>query len=364
MRSILVGLACLTFILAVPQLYAEKVSEVTKEKLRQQVELTGTVESFQASRSERAPNSFKLKDDSGTIRVCIWPDVFEKVQGRDALKPGAKVSLKGSVAEFRDAIEVHVKAPEDIKIEGAAATATAPATSSSAPSSASNAPAPAAAASSSDVTPISSITNSVIGQNFTIQGEVVSARAPSSDRAPYILKVKDATGSIDVVFWKDFAEKLSDGQKVNTGDKVRVTGKLGEFRGSLQLKPESPSDIKTPKTDPALFKDSQTQKPAEQPQGAAQRVPLSQIASADPGQIVTVSGKVVTVEKMRLGQKVVLSDGNSRATVLIWSTASGLKPAIERLRGGEQLQLRARVDRLDSTPILVVTKPEEILYIG
>lgn len=335
-------------------------AQITQDKLGQVVELQGTVKSFQPSRSERAPNSFKLEDSAGSIRVAIWPDVFSKISQNAAIRDGAKVKVKGKVAEFRGALEIHVNSPNDIQVEGASTTEPASATPAAQPVSPQATTSPAA---TGGVTPIAQITNDKIGQKFTIQGTITSARRPSSERAPYILKVKDASGSIDVVFWQDLADKLSDAQKPNEGEVIRVTGTLGEYRGNLQLKPQSPTDIQTEKTNPEL-KNATPSAGAQSPQAGAPTAPAADFSSASEGTVVEVTGRVVKVERFRLGQTVTVSDGKQTWEVIIWSTASGFRPAIERLRGGEDVKLRARVHTVDGKKLLVVSSSDEILFVG
>jgi exonuclease VII large subunit len=123
MKNLLVtAAACLCF--AVNGLAAEKVSDVTRDKLGQEISLQGTVSSFRASKGEKSPNSFTLKDASGETRVVIWPDAFSKVDGKDALqKDGATVSVSGEVAEYREKVEVHVKDASKVKVAGGSAAA-------------------------------------------------------------------------------------------------------------------------------------------------------------------------------------------------------------------------------------------------
>lgn len=94
-----------------------KVSDVTKDKIGQTVSLQGTASSFRASKGEKSPSSFMLKDSSGETRVVIWPDVYGKITGKVALeKDGAQVKVDGEVAEYRDKIEVHVKDAASVKV--------------------------------------------------------------------------------------------------------------------------------------------------------------------------------------------------------------------------------------------------------
>jgi len=352
-------LSLVTVLLAWSLAAAVPVSEVTRDKLDSMVEISGTVERFSASRSERAPNSFYLKDASGSIRVCIWPDVFEQVASKDALKNGAQVTVSGRVNEFRGNIEVHVRNATDVKIGGATpvAPAATPAATPAAVAASASAPATAAAP-AAGITPAGSVTSAMVDKVITIRGTVKSTRKPWNERAPYIIKVADSSGAIDVVFWSDLADKLSEGQKVKEGDAVEVTGRVNDFRGTMQLKLEDPANLKTQATDPSL----KPAAPAEsKPQADAQTMPLKDIVAAPAGSLVKVSGKVEKVEEIRAGRQLVLADDTGTATVLLWDTALGLKPQARWLKPSSELTVIARVADHQGERLLAVTQADDVI---
>ncbi|MCX7719179.1 MAG: OB-fold nucleic acid binding domain-containing protein [Candidatus Sumerlaeaceae bacterium] len=342
------------FLIAVSLAAAIPVSQVTREKMDSTVEISGTVERFTASRSERAPNSFYLKDATGSIRVCIWPDVFSQIASKDALKNGAQVTVSGKVNEFRGNLEVHVRDAASVQIAGAPS-ASAGATSPSRPA----APASVGAvAPGAGITPAGSVTSAMVDKTITIRGSVKSARKPWNERAPYIIKVADASGSLDVVFWSDVADRLTEGQKVKEGDTVEVTGKVNDFRGTMQLKLEDPANLKTQATDPSL-------KPAApagtEPKVEVPAVPLKDVAAAPSGSLVKISGKVEKVEEIRAGRQLVLSDPTGTATVLLWDTALGLKPEARWLKPSSELTVVARVADHQGQRMLAVTQADELI---
>jgi DNA/RNA endonuclease YhcR with UshA esterase domain len=353
-------LSMVTVLLAWPLGAAVPVSEVTRDKLDSMVEISGTVERFSASRSERAPNSFYLKDASGSIRVCIWPDVFEQVASKDALKNGAQLTVSGRVNEFRGNLEVHVREAADVKIGDAARTAASPAAPTARPAAvAASASAPVtAAAPAAGITPAGSVTSAMVDKIITVRGTVKSARKPWNERAPYIIKVADSSGAIDVVFWSDLADKLSEGQKVKEGDAVEVTGRVNDFRGTMQLKLEDPANLKTQATDPSLKPAAPTE---SKPQADAPTMPLKDIAAAPAGSLVKVTGKVEKVEEIRAGRQLVLADGTGTATVLLWDTALGLQPQARWLKPSSELTVVARVADHQGERLLAVTQADDVI---
>ena len=61
------------------------------------------------------------------------------------------------------------------------------------------------------------------------------------------------------------------------GEQVRITGKVNEFKGNLQIKLDGPEALKTQKSDPALFKPA-AGAAAGSPQAAAPAAKLGDIA--------------------------------------------------------------------------------------
>ena len=180
------------------------------------------------------------------------------------------------------------------------------------------------------VIPISAITNDKEGDTVTISGKVASMRKIPGDNSPYIIRVTDPTGSIDVVFWKDLADQLTPQQKATVGDKIRATGKVNSHRGTLQLKLDGAEGLRTDKSHPGLFKDAK-QTTGSQPQTKARTISAKELASTQLQERVTLSAHVAAVEPIRTGRRVTLEQDGAKATILLWDTAEGLKPEVHTL---------------------------------
>ncbi len=93
------------------------------------------------------------------------------------------------------------------------------------------------------ITSINSITQASIGQRVTLKATITSVWVFREAKGRS-LKISDGTGSIDVVIWKDLYNQISRRNALVKGTKVQVSGEIGSYRESLQIKPKSPGDIR------------------------------------------------------------------------------------------------------------------------
>lgn len=348
------------------------ISSLNTASIGQTVVVAGEITEFTASRSERAPNSFQLKDSTGQIRVAIWPDVFGQIANSAELKAGAKVTVRARASEFRSQVELHVNAAGDVAIGAAKLGPTSPAKTVATGAQATSAPAstgnifcqsaPAAASAAPVEVTIDKITKETMGQFVTFLGTVASVRKPTSDTAPYIVKITEGANSIDVVFWQTSVDKMTDSQKPNMGDRVRITGKVNEHRGNLQVRVDDPKGLQTRRSAPDVVPEASVSATTA-PVSAARPIKLGEIASAATGERVRLAGKVQTIKPIRAGRELVLSDNGTTARVLLWDTAEGMNPKTRSLAPAQSLELQGKVADAAGQKALVVERPEEILSI-
>jgi hypothetical protein len=92
------------------------ISSINTGLLMQEVAVRGTVTVYKPPTSEKAPHSFMLKDDTGAMRVVIWQRDWDKIDFRnDLMQPGATVTAKLRVADFKGSVELHLEAAERIR---------------------------------------------------------------------------------------------------------------------------------------------------------------------------------------------------------------------------------------------------------
>lgn len=91
------------------------ISSINSSMLMQEVAVRGTVTVYKPPTSEKAPHSFMLKDDTGAMRVVIWQRDWDKIDFRTELQPGATVTAKLRVADFKGNIELHLEAADRVR---------------------------------------------------------------------------------------------------------------------------------------------------------------------------------------------------------------------------------------------------------
>jgi len=76
---------------------------ITPEDIGRTVFISGTIESI-----DRFENGvrFRLEDNTGSIRLVLFSNVYDQLENGDALREGVSVSALGRVSEFNGALEV------------------------------------------------------------------------------------------------------------------------------------------------------------------------------------------------------------------------------------------------------------------
>jgi len=91
---------------------------------------------------------------------------------------------------------------------------------------------------------VASISRADIKQYRTIQGQVTSYKAPTSDRAPHSLLVQDPTGIIRVAIWNDVWQQIPFRDRLTQpGTGISATVQVAEYRGNLEGHLNRPTDI-------------------------------------------------------------------------------------------------------------------------
>jgi DNA/RNA endonuclease YhcR with UshA esterase domain len=239
--------AVLCAVLVIPYLAfaaeTKKVSDISKDNLAQEIAVEGTASSFRASTGEKSPNSFKLKDSSGSIRIVIWPDVFDEIAGKDLLeKDGSHVKAEGKLAEYRDNLEIHVDKADAVKISAAEGGTSTSAETAKPPrrrvsKNSENSEVPNSQA--------SDLTKDKLGKTVELKGTASSFRESKGEKSPNLFTLKDASGEITVVIWPDVYEKISNKESLETdGSNITLQGKVSEYKGKIQVSVNDAATVK------------------------------------------------------------------------------------------------------------------------
>ncbi len=108
---------------------------------------------------------------------------------------------------------------------------------------------PATASSSeafADAIPADQVKREQVGQEITITGTVVGFEASGGPRIPFIATLAQrSTDPVEVVYWEQTATEIHAGRSLPTrGDKISAKGTLTDYKGRLQIKVNSPRQIK------------------------------------------------------------------------------------------------------------------------
>jgi DNA/RNA endonuclease YhcR with UshA esterase domain len=158
---------------------------------------------------------FTLDDGTGQLAMVLFQDTYAAVAGIEDLRLGAEVLAQGEIGTFNDEIQMVPKTAEDVQILQAGQTQLQP-------------------------VPIADITLTDSGQLLTVEGQV---RGFDYFSLGARMQVKDDTGSIDVVLWQNVLDFVPEAKNLISGPQIRLTGKIGEYRGRLQIVPQIGFDV-------------------------------------------------------------------------------------------------------------------------
>ncbi len=325
-----------------------------------------------------------LDDGSGRVAVVLWQSVHENAGNPAAIDLGALVRVLGEVNVYRGELEVVPALAADVQVlAGAPAaeetalptdravrtptrTQTLTATAQPAPSvRPSETPelgtiAPPATAIVSPslppaqaldetptpplpVTSIGAISTDRVGQQVTVEGEVVAA---ASFSAGFKFTISDGTGQVVLLMWHEIYDSCWDASQINLGARVRATGEVALYKGELQIQPGFGGDV-------------------EAITGSDPWAPMRDIGSlggGDEGQRVMIEGDVLRVEGLSSAVKVFLGDDTGEVVVFIWrnildrvaaNTALGTPGSRVRVVGTVDLY-RSNLEVIPALPVDVV----------
>jgi DNA/RNA endonuclease YhcR with UshA esterase domain len=139
-------------------------------------------------------------------------------------------------------------------------------------------------------------------------------------------------GSGPAVVWMPNAlySQLVDPEGWNVGGVARVTGRVSDYKGEIEIVPQHVRDVVIVARAPPLGgADAQT----------------GSLSSADVGRRVTVEGTVVAMNPFSAGAKCILDDGSGPVVLLLWQNILDALPNREMLVSGIRVRVRGWVDK-------------------
>ncbi|MBC7226478.1 MAG: hypothetical protein H5T61_04515 [Thermoflexales bacterium] len=275
------------------------------------VTLRGTVRQAEAF---SAGYRMLLEDDTGSVTVLLWQDLYRALSDPAALQAGAQLEVTGEVSLYRNSLEVIPVRPRDVVLLTVTPSARA--------------------------LPISALAGEPLGAMVTVEGTVVEAE---SFQNGFRLTLDDGTGQVVLLLWLSVYDELPDPASLREGARVRATGELEEYQGQREVVPARGTDV-------AVIQ------PAEVPP----RREIASITPADRGATVTVEGAVVRSEPFSQGYRVWVDDGSGEVLVLLWQNIYERVAGREQLAPGAQVQVTGIVEEYRGTLEIVPPLPGDV----
>jgi DNA/RNA endonuclease YhcR with UshA esterase domain len=171
-----------------------------------------------------------------------------------------------------------------------------------------------------------SLSLALVGRFVTVQGRIEQATLLSAGCKSV---VNDGSGPAAIWMPNALYGQLVDPEGWNVGGVVRVSGRVSEYEGDLEIVPQSPDAIViVQRSLPASSRDVQ----------------IGNLSEADLGRRVTVEATVVNVEPFSAGVKCLLEDGSGRIILLLWQNVMDALPDKGALTVGGYVRASGWVD--------------------
>jgi DNA/RNA endonuclease YhcR with UshA esterase domain len=303
-----------------------------------------------------------LADDTGAVTLLLWQDFYDALPPSALPGPGAAARVQGLVAEYRGELEIVPELAADVVALAQAEAALPPtlptpfatreaapaATLEATPSSSlhptgSATPAPTPSLTPPPTTPsgprpspsppptpaaesrtIAAITPADIGRTLAIELAGIAGVDYLSKGVKFTLT--DPTGSIALILWQDVLEETADRHELLPGSQVRVSGRIDEYEGELEIVPRPGDDVTVLDRGGRL---------------AVEERKLAQITAADEGRIFTVQGTLTRVEG-RGWLYLWLDDGTGEMLIYVPERVVGYLPT--GLGPGTRLRVTGQVE--------------------
>jgi DNA/RNA endonuclease YhcR with UshA esterase domain len=166
-------------------------------------------------------------------------------------------------------------------------------------------------------------------------------------------RLDDGSGKVTLLLWQDLYDSLAERDALAEGAMIRVQGQVAEYRGELEIMPETPSDVTV-----LIF--------AEQPSRAQSVVEreLGDLTADDVGLVVAVEGVLQSLRSFSAGVKGTLAGDTGMVTLLLWQDVyDGLaEPAT--LTPGAVLRVEGEVSEYKGELEVIPQSSADVMVVG
>jgi len=150
-----------------------------------------------------------------------------------------------------------------------------------------------------ELTSIEAIAANQAGQEVSVEGEVIDTASFSQG---FKFTLDDGTGQITLLMWHNVYDDCWDAAEINLGAIVQASGKIGQYKGELQVEPEFGGDVKA----------------IEGASAQAASREIGSLSGDDEGQRVMIEGQVIRVDSGGSWSKVFIGDESGEILVFLY----------------------------------------------
>lgn len=160
------------------------------------------------------------------------------------------------------------------------------------------------------------------------------------------MTLEDASGKIEVNLWDSTFADAPLLEKLKSGVRIQVTGRVDEYKGKCQINPQAVDDIQILES-----------------AAVAPSISLSQVTKDHMGQIVTISGKVIQKNRVKPGFNLLLGDNKGKIGVMLWDRVFQDSKIVWDVEVGKWIQVTGKVEEHKGKLQLQPGREEDVIVL-
>lgn len=202
----------------------KNINELTSEMIGQTVVVEGTITKVKRIKGGMLVT---IDDGTGTMTFPIWEKTFNHIPNKEMISEGNIISFSGKVGEYKGAIQVIPSRGENVSVVKGEQVD-------------SSQKVEKIPASEPIKIQLVELSNELIGQSVTVEGEITSVKEIKNG---VLVTIRQLDEYIVIPVWEKALPNI-DRSKLIKGKYIEVTGRVEEYKGKLQVVPQKNSDIK------------------------------------------------------------------------------------------------------------------------
>jgi len=282
----------------------------------------------------KAPKEIIIQDQHSSVKLECWENVYKETTALKGMGYGAVADVKIYVDQYKGKIQYWLKKSTDIKIIIPSKTGMKNSVRKN--------------ISFGDITSISDIDKSMLHKIVTIQGIVKDIKAFGKTENHKAI-IENNGSEIEVIMFSKEFKKLPD--TVKKGNVIKVCGKVGEYKGKMQIIPDKPTNIKFVSGSSSDIAPSKKKVEIKK---------ISDISESMKGNIVKTEGKIISISKFgkKNNYRVIINDGNAQIEIIFF--ASNFDSLPKGISEGKKIKVTGKVNVYNGKLQIIMDKSEDV----